>query len=119
MRPPFVFNGFLTPSNVQIPFTPPTAEFVAQVLSLRNYTVNLDQSLSHPGRKKLDNKAKEGIFIGYDDTSAAYKIYHPKERKISKSIDVIFNEKEPNLPVPLCRLAFGGAGNALASLFRD
>jgi uncharacterized protein with von Willebrand factor type A (vWA) domain len=27
---------------------------------------------------KLDNKAK-GIFIGYDGTSAAYKIYHAKE----------------------------------------
>jgi hypothetical protein len=30
-----------------------------------------------------------------------------------------YRATQPNLPVPLCRLAFGRAGNALASLFRD
>jgi hypothetical protein len=45
-----------------------------------------------PLRRKLDDKATEGIFIEYDDTSACYKIYSRKLRKVMKSIYVIFNE---------------------------
>jgi hypothetical protein len=44
-------------------------------------------------RKKLDAKAKAGVFVGYDDNSAAYKIYLVKERKIAKSGHVVFNER--------------------------
>jgi hypothetical protein len=44
-------------------------------------------------QKKLDDKTSEGVFIGYDENSAAYRVYIPRERKICKSIYVIFDEE--------------------------
>ena len=45
-------------------------------------------------RRKLDDKAKAGVFAGYDNNSAAYRIYLVKERKIIKSSGhVVFNER--------------------------
>lgn len=44
-------------------------------------------------RKKLDDRAHAGIMVGYDELSAAYRIYIPSERKIMKSGHVIFNER--------------------------
>ena len=43
-------------------------------------------------RKKLDAKSKSCIFIGYSDSSKAYRLYNPKTRKITISRDVIFDE---------------------------
>lgn len=44
-------------------------------------------------QRKLDDKTCEGLFIGYDDDSAAYRVYLKSQRKIIKSIYVIFNEE--------------------------
>lgn len=41
--------------------------------------------------KKLDNRGKEGIFIGYH--SNAYRIWDPETRKIYTSHDVVFEKK--------------------------
>ncbi len=56
-------------------------------------------------RKKLDNKAFEGIFVGvYDD--AAYRIFVPGTHNVLKSCDVIFDEqrtfrtRKPHNPEP-------------------
>ena len=46
-----------------------------------------------PNRRKLDDKAKAGVFVGYDSNSAAYRIYLANERKIIKSGHVVFNER--------------------------
>ena len=48
-------------------------------------------------RKKLDAKAKAGIFIGYDELDTMrYKVYFPEikqlERQIQRSVHVTFNE---------------------------
>lgn len=43
-------------------------------------------------RKKLDDKGEKCIFIGYSDTSKAYKLYNPETKKIVISRDVIFDE---------------------------
>ena len=43
-------------------------------------------------RKKLDPLGKKGIFVGYSDTSKAYRIYFPGFKKINISRDVTFNE---------------------------
>jgi hypothetical protein len=44
-------------------------------------------------RKKLDDKAKSGILVGYDLKSSAYRIYIPQQRKVMKSGHVVFHER--------------------------
>ena len=44
-------------------------------------------------RKKLDDKSKKLIFVGYDDKSKAYRLYNPKENKVEISRDVQFDEE--------------------------
>jgi hypothetical protein len=43
--------------------------------------------------KKLEPSGKKGIFVGYSESSKAYKIYIPEQHKIEVSRDVTFNEK--------------------------
>jgi hypothetical protein len=44
-------------------------------------------------RKKLEPSGKKGIFVGYSESSRAYKIYIPEQHKIEFNRDVTFNEK--------------------------
>jgi hypothetical protein len=44
-------------------------------------------------RKKLEPLGKKGIFVGYSESSKAYRIYIPKQHKIEFSRGVTFNEK--------------------------
>ena len=41
---------------------------------------------------KLMPKAKKAIFIGYSDTSKAYRLWDINSRKIVENIDVLFDE---------------------------
>ena len=43
-------------------------------------------------RKKLDPSRKKGIFVGYSESSKAYRIYFPGFKKINISRDVTFDE---------------------------
>jgi hypothetical protein len=43
--------------------------------------------------KKLEPSGKKGIFVGYSDTSKAYRIYVPSQQKIEINRDVTFDEK--------------------------
>ena len=43
-------------------------------------------------RTKLDPLGKKGIFVGYNETSKAYRIYFPRFKKINISRDVTFDE---------------------------
>jgi hypothetical protein len=43
-------------------------------------------------RTKLDPSGKKGIFVGYIETSKAYRVYVPGYKKIEINIDVIFDE---------------------------
>lgn len=45
-------------------------------------------------RDKLDKKAEPGIFIGYSNSSKAYRIFQPRSEKILISRDVVFMEDE-------------------------
>ncbi|XP_072054397.1 uncharacterized protein [Arachis hypogaea] len=45
-------------------------------------------------RKKLDDKAKKCIFIGYSIDSKAYKLYNLETKKVIISRDVTFDEKD-------------------------
>jgi hypothetical protein len=44
-------------------------------------------------RNKLEPSGKKGIFMGYSDSSKAYRIYIPEQHKIKVSRDIIFNER--------------------------
>ena len=43
-------------------------------------------------REKLEPIAKKGIFVGYSETSKAYRIYIPSLRKVVSRRDVRFEE---------------------------
>jgi hypothetical protein len=43
-------------------------------------------------RTKMEPSGKKGIFVGYSETSKAYKIYVPGQRYIEVSRDVTFHE---------------------------
>jgi hypothetical protein len=45
-------------------------------------------------RTKLDPSGKNGIFVGYNDTSKSYMIYIPGHRKVEIRRDVTFDESE-------------------------
>jgi hypothetical protein len=42
---------------------------------------------------KLEPSGKKGIFVGYSDSSKAYRIYIPEQHKFEVNRDVTFNEK--------------------------
>nr|GEY06582.1 retrovirus-related Pol polyprotein from transposon TNT 1-94 [Tanacetum cinerariifolium] len=44
-------------------------------------------------RKKLDDKSKMYIFIGYDERTKAFRLYDPIEKKVTVSRDVFVNEE--------------------------
>jgi hypothetical protein len=44
-------------------------------------------------RTKLEPSGKKGTFVGYNETSKAYKIYIPGQRQIEVSRDVTFDEE--------------------------
>ena len=43
-------------------------------------------------RTKLDPSRRKGIFVGYNNTSKAYRIYLLEFKKIDTSRDITFNE---------------------------
>ena len=56
-------------------------------------------------RAKLEPFGKKGIFVGYSESSKAYRIYVPGQRYTEFSRDVIFLLIELSLmpPSPSCR----------------
>jgi hypothetical protein len=44
-------------------------------------------------RSKLDPSGRKGTFVGYSESSKAYRIYIPGQRQIEVSRDVIFEEE--------------------------
>ena len=43
-------------------------------------------------RTKLDPSGKKGVFVGYSESSKAYRIYFPRFKKIDLSRDVTFDK---------------------------
>ncbi len=50
--------------------------------------------------KKLNSKAKKGIFLGYGTETKGYRLYDLKKAKVFYSRDVIFNESERAVEEP-------------------
>jgi hypothetical protein len=53
-------------------------------------------------RTKLEPFNSKGLFVGYNETSKAYRVYIPKQRKIVVCRDVKFEEEfHPGSPMSL------------------
>jgi hypothetical protein len=56
-------------------------------------------------RTKLEPSSRKGLFVGYSETSKAYKVYIPEQRKTVVSRDVKFEEdfasKKSHEPIPV------------------
>ena len=48
--------------------------------------------------RKLEPRALEAVFVGYDDESKGYRVYWPSKRHVSIERDVYFNKNEALLP---------------------
>jgi hypothetical protein len=63
------------------------------VENLRIFGCPIYSHIPKDKRNKLEPSGKKGIFVGYSESSKAYRIYIPEQHKIEVSRDVTFNEK--------------------------
>jgi hypothetical protein len=63
------------------------------VENLRIFGSLVYSHISKDKRNKLELSGKKGIFVGYSDSSKAYRICIPEQHKIEVNRDVTFNEK--------------------------
>jgi hypothetical protein len=63
------------------------------VENLRIFGCPIYSHIPKDKRNKLEPSGKKGIFVGYSDSSKAYRIYIPEQHKIKVSRDVTFNER--------------------------
>jgi hypothetical protein len=63
------------------------------VENLRIFGCLVYSHISKDKRNKLEPSGKKGIFVGYNESSKAYRIYIPEQHKIEVSRDMTFNEK--------------------------
>ncbi|XP_019259247.1 PREDICTED: uncharacterized protein LOC109237395 [Nicotiana attenuata] len=66
--------------------------FKPKVAHLRVFGSIADAHVSDEKRSKLDDKSERYVFIGYDQSSKGYKLYNPKNGKVTISRDVEFDE---------------------------
>ena len=45
-----------------------------------------------PNLKKLDDRSRRTIFVGYEPGSKAYRVYDPVTRRVHVSYDLVFEE---------------------------
>jgi len=84
-----VGNKILTPFEILNDIKPDIAHL--RVFGCKAFAYNFDIA-----RKKLDDKAKPGVLVGYNLTSSAYRIYLPQHGKVIKSGHVVFHERSQN-----------------------
>jgi len=65
----------------------------ANVEHLRIFGCPVYIYISKDKRKKLEPSGKKGIFVGYSESSKAYRIYIPEQHEVEVNGDVTFNEK--------------------------
>ena len=71
--------------------------FIGKKLEVSNFHIFGFLTFSHvPSEKrtKLDPTAERGIFVGYDETSKAFRIYLPSQRKVGVRRELRFEEEQ-------------------------
>lgn len=53
--------------------------------------------------RKWDNKARECVFVGYNEDSVGHRLIDLDTKEIFKSKDVVFHERSKNFQVPADR----------------
>jgi hypothetical protein len=48
--------------------------------------------ITAPNQRKLDDRSRRTIFVGYEPGSKAYRVFDPKARRVHISRDVVFDE---------------------------
>ena len=48
-----------------------------------------------PGLKKMSDRSKKMVFIGYESGTKGYRVFDPSTKKLVISRDVIFDEQQP------------------------
>jgi hypothetical protein len=48
-------------------------------------------------RREFGEKAFRGVMVGYSPKAHGYRIYNPETRRITTSVDVVFQEKHPRV----------------------
>ena len=75
----------------------PEEKFTWKVPEIGHFRIFGCLTYSHvPSKKrtKLEAIAERGIFVGYDDTSKAFRIYLPAQRKVVVRREVKFEEEK-------------------------
>ena len=63
-----------------------------QKSSILEYSVVQCTHIPKEKRTKFDPSGKKGIFVGYSESSKAYRIYFPRFKKINIHIDITFDK---------------------------
>ena len=63
-----------------------------EVNNLRIFGYLVYKHIPKEKRNNMDPSGRKGIFVGYNDTSKAYRIYFPRFKKIDLGRDVTFDE---------------------------
>ena len=59
---------------------------------LRTFGCVAHVKVTTPNQRKLDDRSRRMIFVGYEPGSAAYRVYDPSTRRVHISRDVVFDE---------------------------
>jgi len=62
------------------------------VQHLRTFGSIVHMKLTAPNPKKLDDRSRRTIFVGYESASKAYRIFDPRTRRVHISRDIVFDE---------------------------
>jgi hypothetical protein len=62
------------------------------VENLRIFGCHVYSHIPKDKRNKLEPSGKKGIFMGYNDSSKAHRIYIPEQHKIEVNRDITFND---------------------------
>ena len=90
----YLINGF---PSVPLDFDIPERVWIGKDVSyshLKVFECNAFVCVPKEQRSKLDSKSTPCIFVGYGDVEFGYKLWDPKEKKMIRSRDVVFNENK-------------------------
>ena len=65
---------------------------VPGIQHLRTFSYITHMKVTTPNLKKLDDRSRRTIFVGYEPSSKAYWVYDPVTQRVHVSRDLVFEE---------------------------